>query len=463
MICTSRGKRMQNRNSLVRALIVGAAITTAGQVYAGAFGLREQSATGQGLSFAGAASGGAGLGSMFWNPATMTAYQGINASVTGNLILPYAKLTTDKSQSTAVASGSTYAALPVSSGNEGISAFVPAGYFSWQINNNLWAGVSVTAPYGLSTKPDASWGGRGYNSSTRVSSMMVTPTLAYRFNDMVSVAAGVSYMKFNARYTSGSPTLATITNPPAWGTAGMMGDGDAWGYTLGATLKPLQGTEIGIGYRSEMRVGLNGDFFSGTAAVNHAVSTKVPLPQSVNLGVKQTINPQWTVLAGLEWTNWSVLKAPVVTDKVTNATHLALGSIPFYYKDGWFASLGAEYKWSPALTLRAGAAYEWSPVKDSERSARLPDNDRIWTSLGFGYQLTQQLNIDFGYTHIFPKSTKITINSANHNYSTALAAAGLGNLIATADTHIDILSLGLTYRFDTPAAPANLPAKVVKK
>ena len=102
---------MQNRNSLVRALIVGAAITTAGQVYAGAFGLREQSATGQGLSFAGAASGGAGLGSMFWNPATMTAYQGINASVTGNLILPYAKLTTDKAQSTAVASGATYALI----------------------------------------------------------------------------------------------------------------------------------------------------------------------------------------------------------------------------------------------------------------------------------------------------------------------------------------------------------------
>ena len=32
---------MQNRNSLVRALIVGAAITSSGQVYAGAFGLRE--------------------------------------------------------------------------------------------------------------------------------------------------------------------------------------------------------------------------------------------------------------------------------------------------------------------------------------------------------------------------------------------------------------------------------------
>ena len=437
--------------------MVGAMVGAAETSFAGAFGLREQSATGQGLSFAGAASGGAGLGSMFWNPATMTDYQGIQASVTGSLILPYAKFTTDKA-----ASSATYAAVPASSGNEGLAAFVPAGYFSWQINNNVWAGISVNAPYGLATKPDNSWGGRGYNSSTRVSSINVTPTLAYKFNDMFSVAAGISYMTFNARYTSGAPTGPTLTTPPAWGIAGMKGDGDAWGFTLGATWKPTQSTEIGIGYRSEMRVDLSGDFFSATAAVNHPVTTTVPLPQSVNLGVKQTLNDQWTLLAGLEWTNWSVLKAPIVTDSVTHNTHLALGSIPFYYKDGWYASLGAEYKWTPDLTLRGGLAYEWTPIKDTERSARLPDNDRVWTSLGFGYKITQQLNLDFGYTHIFPKSTKITINAANHNYSTALAGAGLGTLIANADTHIDIISLGLTYRFDTPAKPAALPGKIVK-
>ena len=149
-------------------------------------------------------------------------------------------------------------------------------------------------------------------------------------------------------------------------------------------------------------------------------------------------------------------------DSTTNNPHLALPSIPFYYKDGWYASLGAEYKWNPDLTLRGGLGYEWSPIKDSERSARLPDNDRVWTSLGFGYKITQQLNFDVGYTHIFPKSTKITINSANHNYSLSLAAGHLGNLIANADTHIDIISLGLTYRFDTPVKPTNLPGKIVK-
>ena len=454
---------MLNRNSLLRALIVGAAITSTSHAFAGAFGLREQSASGQGLSFAGAASGGAGLGSMFWNPATMTDFKGIQASAAATFIVPYAKLTN------ITGSGAGYAAVNALggtsvSGDEGMDAFLPAGYLSWQINDQLWAGLSVNAPFGLTTKPDSNWSGRSYNSTTSLRTMTFSPTLAYKIDDAFSVAAGISYMTLNARYSSAVPALA---NPANWGVLGIDGSGSAWGFTLGATFKPTNTTEIGIGYRSEMRVDLKGDFFGGAAAGNAAfnvpVQANLPLPQTVNLGVKQIVNDQWTVLAGLEWTNWSVLKSPAVIQRNTGTNHpLFATGLPFNYQDGWYASLGAEYKWNPELTLRAGLGYEWSPVKDSERSVRLPDNDRLWTSLGFGYKLTEQLNIDFGYTHIFPKSTKVNINAANSNFK-ATYGAFFSNLVADADTRIDIVSLGLTYRFDTPAKPANLPAKVVKK
>ena len=299
----------------------------------------------------------------------------------------------------------------------------------------------------------------------------ITPTVAYKFNDAFSVAAGVSYMSLNARYTGAIPVVSagpTVANPTTWPVLGMDGSGSAWGFTLGATFKPTTSTEIGLGYRSRMDVDLNGDFQAGGAysALATPVKASLPLPQSVNLGIKQIINPQWTILAGLEWTNWSVLKSPTVINKNTGGVHGAFPTgIPFNYQDGWYASLGAEYNWSPNLTLRGGLGYEWSPVKDSERSVRLPDNDRLWTSLGLGYKLNDQLNLDFGYTHIFPKSTKVTINSANANYKLSGNVgfdALFSNLNANADTHIDIISLGLTYRFDTPAKPAALPGKIVK-
>jgi long-chain fatty acid transport protein len=51
-----------------------------------AFGLREQSAVGQGDAFAGVAAGGS-LSSMFWNPATMTQTPGFGVEGNGTGIL----------------------------------------------------------------------------------------------------------------------------------------------------------------------------------------------------------------------------------------------------------------------------------------------------------------------------------------------------------------------------------------
>jgi len=447
---------------LLASVAAGSMVAGSSAAHAGAFGLREQSAAGQGLSFAGAAAGGAGLGSMFWNPATITEYKGIQASATGSLILPFSKLTNQAD------SGSTYGALSAAfgassnSGNEGLSALVPAGYFSWQIDNSFWAGLSVNAPFGLATKPDAAWSGRDYNSTTSVVSLNVAPTLAYKFNEMISIAGGVNFISLKAKYSSALPGSSS---PTVWPVLGMKGDGTAWGFNLGATFKPTSTTEIGVGYRSELSVKVDGDFFgypgAPGAVFNQPVKTTIPLPQSINVGIRQKVNTELTLLGGLEWTDWSVLQAPGVNYASTGTPHNVLPTLPFYYKDGWYASLGAEYKWNSNLTLRTGLGYEWTPVKDADRSARLPDNDRLWTSAGFNYKLSDQLNMDFGYTHIFPKATMVTIDSNNHNQNPNLPA-GLKNLTAKVDSHVDIISLGLTYRFDAPASQAKLPGKVTK-
>ena len=68
-----------------------------------------------------------------------------------------------------------------------------------------------------------------------------------------------------------------------------------------------------------------------------------------------------------------------------------LHTIAFDYNDGWLASLGGEYKWNPNLTLRAGLAYEKSPIDDANRQISLPDADRIWTSIGASYKISEQI------------------------------------------------------------------------
>jgi len=78
------------------------------------------------------------------------------------------------------------------------------------------------------------------------------------------------------------------------------------------------------------------------------------------------------------------------------------------YEDGWFFSLGGEYQWSSQLLLRTGLAYEISPIRNAQdRGLRIPDNDRIWASVGATYDLSDTMSLDFAYTHIFVDEGKI--------------------------------------------------------
>ena len=179
-------------------------LATTAAANAGAFALREQSAYGQGSSFAGIAAGGA-LSSMYWNPATMTQFYGKTIEQVANGILPHSSHTT----TTATGSSATFG----TPGSHGIDALVPAGYSSWQINDRFWVGMSVNAPFGLGVHfPQvnaASSGGSG--NSAKVESYNFAPTVAYKINDMISVAVGLQAQYMKASYDIWAPrTIAFL-------------------------------------------------------------------------------------------------------------------------------------------------------------------------------------------------------------------------------------------------------------
>src|SRR3954463_13346399 len=100
--------------SFARAVTSFAALlTTTAIAHAGAFGIREQSATAQGESFAGVAAGSGGLASMFWNPATITMTPGIQTEAPGSVIIPYANRERDAATRAEIAGfGSTVVRVP---------------------------------------------------------------------------------------------------------------------------------------------------------------------------------------------------------------------------------------------------------------------------------------------------------------------------------------------------------------
>ena len=73
------------------------------------------------------------------------------------------------------------------------------------------------------------------------------------------------------------------------------------------------------------------------------------------------------------------------------------------------------------MKLRAGIAYEKSPITDGVRTPRLPDNDRMWYSVGASYKPPQftGITVDLGYSYIQAKATPINIGPGSGNPSTS--------------------------------------------
>src|SRR5215213_477631 len=139
-----------SRSLSLTAVSLAALIVAQGGAQAGGFAIREQSATAQGYSFAGAASGSGGLSSMFWNPAVVTMKPGWNSEWHASLI--------DASSDITPLPGTAPFLLPLGpSGDLGDPAFLASTYTSIQLNDQMWIGLSNSSPFGLSTKAGPVW------------------------------------------------------------------------------------------------------------------------------------------------------------------------------------------------------------------------------------------------------------------------------------------------------------------
>ena len=428
---------------------VAALICATADANAGGFAIREQSAYGQGSSFAGIAAGGA-LSSMFWNPATMTQVPGVQSESVYTGILPYA--------SNPVGAGSTLTALGYGgTSNIAPNELVPAGYMSMQLKPDLWIGMSVNSPFGLAVTFPDQWAGRDYaTGATNLKTYNAAPSIAYRLSDMISVAIGAQIEYAKADLSRGPTPF--VAPPGAFFPVytELSGSGWAYGFTAGVTLTPTPTTTIGIGYRSALNQKINGTLIqTGAVALpgttNGSASTTIDLPDVVSVGLRQRLGAQWTLLGTFEWSNWSRIGTSNVVQG--NGAAATVGgtavTIPFQYSDGYFYSLGAEYQWNDKVALRAGAGYEKSPITDGVRIPALPDNDRTWVSIGASYKYSNKISFDAAYSHLFVKNTPINISAASGNPSfDGITYNG------TIDAHIDIVSIGMHYRWDEPPAPA---------
>ncbi len=376
---------------LIPALI---ALSFSGSAAAAGFQLIEQSASGIGNAYAGSAAVAENASTIFYNPAGMTQLQEREFSAGLSLVRPSFNFSNK---------GSVVPALgPVSlsgDGEDGGSwAALPNGYLSWALNKDVYLGVGLGAPFGLMTEYDKNWVGAAHSIKFDIKTYNINPSIAWRVNDKVSLGAGVNYMLMDVEYIkrAGAATVAPL--------AKLQADDTGWGWNIGALFTLSESTKLGLSYRSKIKQKLDGDLtVVGVAKVDAQASLELPDTAIVSLTHK--LNDKWELLGDVSWTGWSSIPKVVITNALGNQT------LDTKFDDSWRVALGANYVLNPTTKLKFGVAYDQTPVPDAaHRLVSLPDNDRLWLSLGAQWKPSKATTLDLGASYLFVKNTKINNN-----------------------------------------------------
>mgnify|MGYP001375532116 CR=1 FL=1 len=358
------------RTALGGAAIAAALSTGISTASAGGFGLHEQSTYFLGTAFAGTAAGGP-LSSMFWNPAALGQFDGVNTESAYSLIMPDTEITA--TGGLLFGTGSSR-----NSGDIGDTAVLPASYYSYQLNDQWVIGLGVNAPFGLVTDGQFNWDGAFLARESKITTYNFTPTVSYRVAPGVILGAGLQVEYIDAQLRS---SVGAGLNVP---TVAVKGDDTAIGFTAGILLTPAAGTNIGLGFRSKIKHELDGTLHINGFPLANSVGADVEMPEILTLSLRQDMGANWTVLGSVEWTNWSRLeKLEVVCQEAgppsCGAAGVTIQNLPLNWDDGWMFSAGLEHKYSEQLTLRGGLAWEKSPIQSEQgRTIRVPDSDRFW-------------------------------------------------------------------------------------
>ena len=434
----------QNWKKKTLATAVAAAFAVgAGAAGAAGFALIEQSGSGLGNAFAGAAAVAEDASTVFFNPAGISLLEGPQFAAAAHVISLSAEFSGSATNPVALGGG---AGTGGNGGDAGDVAVVPNLYFSMPIGERLSAGLGIGVPFGLVTEYDENWAGRFQGVKSDLATLNINPSLSYKLTDALSIGGGVNYQRLEAELTN-----AVVLGPGTEGDTKLEADDDGWGWNIGALFQVSPMTRIGVAYRSEIDYELEGNVTttlggSVVGAASGPARADVTLPDMFSVSIAHAVSDRLQLLADVTRTGWSSINEV----RVVNTTNGTLrDNLVLDFDDSWRYSIGANYRWSDAMTLKAGIAYDETPVKGATtRSVRLPDNDRTWISLGAQMKIGQSGRLDLGYSHLFIDDADINntrSQQAPGNTTPTPAPFTATTVTGTYEGTVDIVSIQSTY------------------
>jgi len=429
--------------SVIAMAIAGLFPIAVNSAHGAAFALIEQSGSGMGNAYAGAAAVAEDASTIFFNPAGMSLLPSSEFAVAGHAINLSAEFSGTATNPVALGGG---AATGGTGGDLGSTGFVPNLYVTWKLDEKWDLGLGINAPFGLVTEYDSDWVGRFQGVKSEITTINVNPAVSYKVSDTISIGGGINYQQLDAELTN-----AVVLGPATEGDVSLEADDDGWGWNIGAMFQLSPATRLGIAYRSEIDYELEGNAtatFMGAVVGGGAVNADVTLPDMLSLSVAFQASDRFELLADITRTGWSSIDQVKVVDL---ATGTLADVLVLDYDDAYRYSIGGNYVLNDKWTLKAGLAYDETPVKSAEtRTVRIPDNNRTWISIGGQLKAGASSRWDFGYTHIFIEDADInnTRSQQAPGFTTPTPAPGTATTVSgNYEGSVDILSVQYTYSF----------------
>lgn len=272
-------------------------------------------------------------------------------------------------------------------------------FYTQRLNDSVSAGLGLYGNYGLGIDFGEWAGDRLIKKSTMVA-MTLSPGIAWKLSDNVSVGAAVGLNYGYLSLTRNVDRHDERQNDHDW----------AMNYRLGILMDLTDQTRAGITWTSktDYHFSIDGKArFPNLPNVEYdlPVAAQVRAPQQVMLSVVHDVNKYWSVMGDLGWQDWSQFGSPEIT------INGQAGNRNNRLKDTWHTALGVQFRPEDRWRLNGGIAFDSTPYKtQSDVALTLPTGDEWRFATGAQYQMTSASNIGFAVEYLHMQSSQV--NSA---------------------------------------------------
>ncbi|KAA3650270.1 MAG: hydrocarbon degradation protein [Bacteroidetes bacterium] len=320
-------------------------------------------------------------------------------------------------------------------------------YGSYRINDQITAGLAVYTPFGSSVVWGDDWDGKYLIQDISLSAIFIQPTFSIKASDKISVGLGLVYATGAFELNR---AIAFQSSQSAYGQTNLKGNASGFGYNFGFHYKPTEKLNVGVTYRSGIKMALNGGDATFTAPKSTATNlpptnkfdAELPLPGTTTIGLSYDVSEKLTVAIEYSRVAWDVYQS-LDFDFETNTSALKDSKNARKYEASSIFRVGAQYKVNEKIIARAGAYYDQSPVQDEYFNPETPNTDNIGLTCGISYEISEKLSVDGSFLYIDGQERESYYTDPNNKS----ASAGGQNFGGKYKARSFIPGIGLRYNF----------------